>query len=98
MANESIPTKTKVPTADKRKWVEIGPIPINAEDPQDKYVSVGVNGKTIMLERGKSHKVPEEFAEAYKHRVAMQARRLRGRAKMKEELVKKQSSEGVSFM
>ena len=82
----------------KRKMKTIGPIPIDANDPKNKYALVSVNGKTIMLERGKSHTVPVEFAEAYEHRVAMQTRRVRARAKMKEELVKKQSSEGVSFM
>lgn len=82
----------------KHKTVTIGPIPIDPNNPKNKYAMISVNGKTIMLERGKTHKVPEKFAKAYEHRVAMQARRVRARAKMKEELVRKQSSEGVSFM
>ena len=94
MVNDSNATKTKSPTADKRKWVEIGPIPINAEDPHDKYVSVGVNGKTIMLERGQEAHLTPAFARAYKHRVEMQKARLRRRRKLAEEEEKRAREAG----
>lgn len=81
----------------KKKMVAVGPVPINPDDRADKYLLLSVNGKTIMLERGKIEKVPEEFAEAYEHRVAMQLRRVNARNRMAEELRKKQNEDGVSF-
>ena len=81
-------------TAEK---INVGVIPLDPHDLKNKYMLLSVNGKTIMLERGKIEKVPEEFAEAYEHRVAMQLRRVNARNRMAEELRKKQNEDGVSF-
>lgn len=81
----------------KKKMVTVGPVPINPDDRADKYMLLSVNGKTIMLERGKIEKVPEEFAEAYVHRESMKLRRMNERNRMAEEIRKKQNEDGVSF-
>lgn len=78
--------------------VSIGPIPIDPDDRMNKYMLLSVNGRTIMLERGCKHTVPVAFAEAYEHRMAMQSRRVRLRAGLEDELLKKQTAEGVSFL
>lgn len=83
---------------DTEKKVEIGPIPYDMENPSNKYLMVSVNGETIMLERGQMHKVPERFAEAYKHRMAMAGRKIRERERMAQELRERQTQEGVSFL
>ena len=88
--------KNNTETKDTLVW--IGPIPIDPDDRMNKFLLLSVNGKTIMLERGRKHEGPAAFAEAYEHRIAMQNRRIRNRTILEEELFKKQSSEGVSFM
>lgn len=93
MENNEVKTE-----AVKEKKVEIGPIPYDMENPANKYLMVSVNGETIMLERGQMHKVPERFAEAYKHRMAMAGRKIRERERMAQELRDKQNQEGVSFL
>lgn len=91
MENNEVKTPTE-------KKVEIGPIPYDTENPSNKYLLISVNGETIMLERGQMHKVPERFAEAYKHRMAMAGRKIRERERMAQELRDKQNQEGVSFL
>jgi hypothetical protein len=80
------------------KKVSIGPIPLDQMDKDEKYLTLSVNGKSIMLERGKRHEVSAEFAAAYEHRIQMQMRANANRAKRKEDLQDKQTHEGVSFM
>ena len=82
----------------KVEKVEIGPIQYDPNDRANKFLYISVNGKIIMLERGKREKVPPEFAEAYEHRIAMAGRRIAERDRMDRELREKQNAEGVSFM
>lgn len=80
------------------KTVEIGPIPYDPNDRSNKFLFISVNGTTIMLERGKKHKVEKKFADAYEHRMAMDGRRIAEREKREKDLRDKQNQEGVSFM
>lgn len=82
----------------KEKKVDIGVVPYDTENPSNKYMLISVNGETIMLERGQAHKVPERFAEVYKHRMAMAGRKIRERERMAREMRDKQNQEGVSFL
>ena len=50
-----------------------------------------------MLERGKKHKVPERFADAYEYRVKMAGRRIKERERRAQELRERQNQDGVSF-
>ena len=78
--------------------VDIGVVPYDVNDNLNKFLYISVNGKTIMLERGKRHKVPAAFAEVYEHRVKMAGRRMKERARREQELRDKQNQEGVKFM
>ncbi len=95
MDNNEVKKET---TATKEKLVEIGPIPYDMENPANKYQMISVNGDTIMLERGEIHKIPERFANAYKHRMAMAGRKIKERERRAQELRDKQNQEGVSFL
>lgn len=85
-------------TAAKEKMVDIGIIPYDMQNPSNKYATITVGGEPpLMLERGKSHKVPERYANAYMHRVKMAGRKIRERERMAQELNSKQNQDGVSF-
>lgn len=95
MSTENTATETKK----KEKLVEIGPIPFDENDPGNKFLTIAVNSDPpLMLERGRSHKVPERYAEAYRHRVAMKGRKIQERERRARELREKQNEEGVKFM
>lgn len=79
------------------KLVDIGYVDFDMNDSLNKYLTLGVNGKTIMLERGKSHKVPPEFAEAYAHRMKMKGRRMSERNRRDKEVRDKQNQDGVKI-
>jgi hypothetical protein len=89
--------KIEVETEPGEKLVEIGPIPYDQENPGNKYQLISVNGVTIMLERGKKHKVPERFADAYEYRVKMAGRRIKERERRAQDLRERQNQDGVSF-
>lgn len=74
--------------------INVGVIPMDPYDLKNKYMLLTVNGKTIMLERGKEAQLTPAFARAYKHRVEMQAARLRRRRKLAEEEEKRAREAG----
>ena len=78
-------------------WTYTATVPANttatAKLPAEGKV-LTVNGKTIMLERGKEAHLTPAFARAYKHRVEMQAARLRRRRKLAEEEEKRAREAG----
>lgn len=95
MSNEATVNETKK----KEKLVEIGPIPYDVNNPQNKFLTISLNGEPpIMLERGERHKVPQRYADAYEHRVKMAGRKIKERERRARELREKQNEEGVSFM
>lgn len=79
------------------KLVDIGYVNYDNNDNLNKVLTLSVNGKTIMLERGKSHKVPPEFAEAYAHRMKMIGRRMSERNRRDKEVRDKQNQDGVKI-
>lgn len=78
-----------------QKKINVGMIPLDPYDLKNKYMLLSVNGKTIMLERGKEAFLTPPFAEAYRHRVKMQKARLRRRRKMAEEEAKRAREAGI---
>lgn len=79
-------------TAEK---VNVGVIPLDPHDLKNKYMLLSVNGKTIMLERGKEAFLTAPFAEAYRHRVEMQKARIRRRQKLADEEAKRAREAGI---
>ena len=79
------------------KLVDIGFVNFDVNDPLNKDIILTVNGKPLMLERGKSHKVPPEYAEAYAHRMKMAGRRMRERNRRDQEVRGKQNQDGVKI-
>ena len=82
----------------KEKAVEkinVGTVSLDHHDMKNKYMLLSVNGKTIMLERGKEAHLTPAFARAYKHRVEMQEARLRRRRKLAEEEEKRAREAGI---
>lgn len=75
--------------------ISVGMIPLDPYDLKNKYMLLSVNGKTIMLERGKEAFLTPPFAEAYRHRVEMQKARLRRRRKLAEEEAKRAREAGI---
>lgn len=75
--------------------ISVGMIPLDPYDLKNKYMLLSVNGKTIMLERGKEASLTPPFAEAYRHRVEMQKARLRRRRKLAEEEAKRAREAGI---
>ena len=71
--------------AEKAKKKSVGIIPMDNRDLKNKYMLLTVNGKTIMLRRGKEAFLTPPFERAYKHRIAMQEARVRRRLKLREE-------------
>lgn len=95
MAEENLNVNEKK----KEKLVEIGPIPYDALNPSNKYLTISVNGEApLMLERGQRHKVPQRYADAYAYRVRMAGRKIQERERRARELRDKQNEEGVKFM
>lgn len=95
MSNEATVNETKK----KEPKVQIGPIPYDVNNPQNKYLTISLNGEPpLMLERGMTHKVPQRYADAYEHRVKMAGRKIKERERRARELREKQNEEGVSFM
>lgn len=93
MSKDEIKDETK-----GEPMVDIGIVPYDVNDNLNKFLYISLNGKTIMLERGRRHKVPASFAEVYSHRVKMAGRRMDERARREKELRQKQTQEGVKFM
>ncbi len=81
-----------------KNLVDIGVIPYDVNDNLNKCLTLSVNGKSLMLDRGKRAIVPPEFAEAYYHRVSMAGRRMKERTRREREIREKQNAEGVKFM
>lgn len=79
-------------TAEK---INVGVIPLDPHDLKNKYMLLSVNGKTIMLERGKEAFLTPPFAEAYRHRVDMQKARIRRRQKLADEEAKRAREAGI---
>jgi hypothetical protein len=79
-------------TAEK---INVGVIPLDPHDLKNKYMLLSVNGKTIMLERGKEAFLTPPFAEAYSHRVEMQKARSRRRQKLADEEAKRAREAGI---
>lgn len=79
-------------TAEK---INVGVIPLDPHDLKNKYMLLPVNGKTIMLERGKEAFLTPPFAEAYRHRVEMQKARIRRRQKLADEEAKRAREAGI---
>ena len=79
-------------TAEK---INVGVIPLDPHDLKNKYMLLSVNGKTIMLERGKESFLTPPFAEAYRHRVEMQQARIRRRQKLADEEAKRAREAGI---
>ncbi|MBQ1261371.1 MAG: hypothetical protein IIY01_00415 [Clostridia bacterium] len=79
-------------TAEK---INVGVIPLDPHDLKNKYMLLSVNGKTIMLERGKEAFLTPPFAEAYRHRVEMQKARIRRRQKLADEEAKRAREAGI---
>ena len=75
--------------------VNVGVIPMDPHDLKNKYMLLPVNGKTIMLERGKEAFLTPPFAEAYRHRVEMQKARIRRRQKLADEEAKRAREAGI---
>lgn len=75
--------------------INVGVIPLDPHDLKNKYMLLSVNGKTIMLERGKEALLTPPFAEAYRHRVEMQTARIRRRRKLAEEEAKRAREAGI---
>ena len=75
--------------------ISVGTIPVDPYDLKNIYMLLSVNGKTIMLERGKEAFLTPPFAEAYRHRVEMQKARLRRRRKLAEEEDKRAREAGI---
>ncbi len=75
--------------------INVGVIPLDPHDLKNKYMLLSVNGKTIMLERGKEAFLTPPFAEAYRHRVEMQKARIRRRQKLAEEEAKRAREAGI---
>lgn len=76
--------------------INVGVIPLDPHDMKNKYMLLSVNGKTIMLERGKEAFLTPPFAEAYRHRVEMQRARLRRRRKLAAEEEKRAREAGIA--
>lgn len=79
-------------TAEK---INVGVIPLDPHDLKNKYMLLPVNGKTIMLERGKEAFLTPLFAEAYHHRVEMKRARIRRRQKLADEEAKRAREAGI---
>lgn len=79
-------------TAEK---INVGVIPLDPHDLKNKYMLLSVNGKTIMLERGKEAFLTPPFAEAYRHRVEMQKARIRRRQRLADEEAKRAREAGI---
>ena len=77
------------------KKINVGTVPIDPYDLKNKYMLLSVNGKTIMLERGKEAHLTPPFAKAYKHRVEMQKARIRRRQKLADEEAQRAREAGV---
>lgn len=77
------------------KKINVGTVPLDHYDMKNKYMLLSVNGKTIMLERGKEAQLTPAFARAYQHRVEMQKARLRRRRKLAEEEEKRAREAGI---
>lgn len=76
--------------------INVGVIQLDPHDMKNKYMLLSVNGKTIMLERGKEAFLTPPFAEAYRHRVEMQSARLRRRRKLAAEEEKRAREAGIA--
>lgn len=76
--------------------INVGVIPLDPHDMKNKYMLLSVNGKTIMLERGKEAFLTPPFAEAYRHRVEMQRARIRRRRKLAAEEEKRAREAGIT--
>ena len=77
------------------KKINVGVVPVDHYDLKNKYMLLSVNGKTIMLERGKEAHLTPPFARAYKHRIEMQQARLRRRRKLADDEEQRAREAGI---